>query len=96
MSGHRVIRGGNNIASGHVDISRTEEITKRLQEGGFANVPEPAGDSAHLDPFSMTREAYCGMYGPTTGDIIRLGSTDLWIKVEKDLAVYGDECCFGG
>ena len=96
MSGHKVIRGGNNLASGPVDISRTEEITKRLQAGGFANTPEPAGDGAHIDPFSMTREAYCGMYGPTTGDVVRLGSTDLWIKVEKDFTVYGDECSFGG
>jgi len=96
LSGHRVIRGGNSLAPGHVDISRAEEITKRLQEGGFAHVPEPAGDSAHIDPFSMTREAYCGMYGPTTGDVVRLGSTDLWIKVEKDFTVYGDECTFGG
>ncbi|MCJ1286821.1 Urease [Xylographa opegraphella] len=96
MSGHRIIRGGNNLASGHVDISNTEEITKRLREGGFANVPEPAGDSAHIDPFSMTRDAYCGMYGPTTGDLVRLGSTDLWIKVEKDFTSYGDECSFGG
>ena len=96
MGGHKVIRGGNNLAPGHVDISRAEEITKRLQEGGFAHVPEPAGDNAHIDPFSMTREAYCGMYGPTTGDVLRLGSTDLWIKVEKDFTVYGDECTFGG
>ena len=96
MSGNRVIRGGNNVAPGYVDFSKAGEITKRLQEGGFAHVPEPAGDSAHIDPFSMTREAYCGMYGPTTGDLVRLGSTDLWIKVEKDFTVYGDECTFGG
>ncbi len=36
------------------------------------------------------------MFGPTTGDLVRLGLTDLWIKVEKDLTVYGDECKFGG
>ena len=59
-------------------------------------MPEPAGDSAHLDPFTMTRADYVGMFGPTTGDLVRLGSTDLWIKVEKDLTVYGDECVFGG
>jgi len=91
-----VIRGGNNVASGHVDVSRTEEIAKRLQEGGFAHTPEPAGDGAHIDPFSMTREAYNSMFGPTTGDTVRLGPTDLWIKVEKDLTHYGDECSFGG
>ena len=36
------------------------------------------------------------MFGPTTGDRVRLGATDLWIRVEKDLTVYGDECKFGG
>ena len=96
MGGHRVIRGGNAIASGHVDISRSEEILRRLEEGEFANVPEPAGDGAFIDPFYMTGEAYCTMFGPTTGDLVRLGSTDLWIKVEKDFTTYGDECKFGG
>ena len=94
--GHRVIRGGNGVAPGHIDVSRAEEIVNRLQEGGFAHIPESLSDGAGIDPFSMTREAYCGMFGPTTGDKIRLGSTDLWIKVEKDLTVYGDECKFGG
>ena len=79
-----------------MDLSRAEELTKRLQEGGFAHVPEPAGDSAYLGPFTMSREAYTEMFGPTVGDVIRLGATDLWIKVEKDLTVYGDECKFGG
>lgn len=36
------------------------------------------------------------MYGPTTGDRVRLGDTSLWIQVEKDYTVYGDECKFGG
>jgi urease len=96
IGGRRFIHGGNSIASGKVDLSRADEIVKRLQEGGFGHVPEPAGDGAHLDPFTMTRADYVGMFGPTTGDLVRLGSTDLWIKVEKDLTVYGDECVFGG
>lgn len=44
----------------------------------------------------MDREAYVTMFGPTTGDMVRLGATDLWVKVEKDFTVYGDECVFGG
>lgn len=36
------------------------------------------------------------MYGPTTGDKIRLGDTELFAEIEKDFAVYGDECVFGG
>lgn len=47
-------------------------------------------------PFEMSRAAYATMYGPTTGDRVRLGDTDLWAVVEKDYAVYGDECTFGG
>jgi len=35
-------------------------------------------------------------FGPTAGDLVRLGDTDLWIKVEKDYNGYGDECKFGG
>lgn len=96
IGGHRVIRGGNTVAPGHVDMSRAKEIQKRLQKGGFAHTPEPTGDSVHIEPFSMTREAYIGMFGPTVGDVVRLGSTDLWIKVEKDYTIYGDECKFGG
>lgn len=95
IGGNKVIRGGNSIA-GIVDFSKANEIIDRLQEAGFAHVPEPAGDRAHTGSFSMEREAYVRMFGPTTGDLIRLGSTDLWIKVEKDFTVYGDECTFGG
>lgn len=36
------------------------------------------------------------MYGPTTGDRVRLGDTSLWIEVEKDFTIYGEECKFGG
>ena len=46
--------------------------------------------------FTIDRKAYAGMYGPTTGDKIRLADTDLFIEVEKDYAVYGEECKFGG
>ncbi|CAA0832677.1 Urease, partial [Striga hermonthica] len=45
---------------------------------------------------SMTHESYANMYGPTTGDKIRLGDTDLLAEIERDYAVYGDECVFGG
>ncbi|KAK3168362.1 Urease [Lepraria neglecta] len=96
IGGKRIIRGGNGIASGPVDISRADEIINKLQEGGFAHTPDPGGDSAHIDSFTMTREGYVGMFGPTVGDVVRLGATDLWIKVEKDHTVYGDECSFGG
>ncbi|KAK3693669.1 putative urease [Podospora appendiculata] len=96
IGGNKVIRGGNNLASGPVDPSRVDDIIAKLQEAGFAHEPEPAADLALVDAFSMDRAAYATMFGPTTGDVLRLGSTDLWIKVEKDFTVYGDECKFGG
>lgn len=44
----------------------------------------------------ISKEAYANMFGPTTGDRVRLGDTELWIEVEKDFTVYGDEVKFGG
>jgi urease, alpha subunit len=44
----------------------------------------------------INRTRYANMYGPTTGDKVRLGDTDLIIEIEKDHAVYGDEAKFGG
>ncbi|HFE37918.1 MAG TPA: urease subunit alpha [Gammaproteobacteria bacterium] len=44
----------------------------------------------------MSRQAYAEMFGPTTGDRLRLADTDLWVEVEKDFTQYGDEVKFGG
>ena len=45
---------------------------------------------------TMTRKEYAQMYGPTTGDAIRLGDTSLIAEVEFDYGVPGDECLHGG
>jgi urease subunit alpha len=44
----------------------------------------------------ISRERYAELFGPTTGDRIRLGDTSLIAEVERDTTVYGDECVFGG
>jgi urease subunit alpha len=44
----------------------------------------------------INRIKYANMYGPTTGDKVRLGDTELLIEIEKDFTVYGDEAKFGG
>jgi len=44
----------------------------------------------------ISRQAYAEMYGPTTGDRVRLADTELFIEVEEDRTVYGDEVKFGG
>ncbi len=45
---------------------------------------------------TISRKAYAEIYGPTTGDRVRLADTDLMIEVERDHTVYGDEVKFGG
>ncbi len=47
-------------------------------------------------PKQISRAAYADMYGPTTGDRVRLADTDLIIEVEKDFTTYGEEVKFGG
>ncbi|GES61482.1 urease [Aspergillus terreus] len=96
IAGNRVIKGGNFIASGKVDLARAEEIMQRLQVEGFAHTPDPTADAALVEPFTMDREIYARMFGPTTGDLVRLGLTNLWVRVENDYTMYGDECSFGG
>src|SRR5699024_548005 len=46
--------------------------------------------------FEMSRKQYAEMYGPTTGDAIRLADTDLLAEIEYDYTVYGEEVSFGG
>src|SRR5580692_9284297 len=46
--------------------------------------------------YKMQRSHYAQMFGPTTGDRVRLGDTSLLLEVERDFTVYGDECKFGG
>jgi urease subunit alpha len=45
---------------------------------------------------TIDRRAYAEMFGPTTGDRVRLADTELWIEVEEDRTIYGDEVKFGG
>ncbi len=44
----------------------------------------------------IARQAYAEMFGPTVGDRVRLADTELWIEVEKDYTIYGEEVKFGG
>ncbi|MBY3488589.1 urease subunit alpha [Rhizobium laguerreae] len=47
-------------------------------------------------PYKISRAAYAGMFGPTTGDKVRLADTELFIEIEKDFTIYGEEVKFGG
>ncbi|KAF2458202.1 hypothetical protein BDY21DRAFT_341862 [Lineolata rhizophorae] len=98
IAGNQVVKGGNGLATGFIgDVSIASGVVQRLQDAGFLHKaqPDPAADM-QLDGAAMEREHYVSMFGPTTGDRVRLGATDLWIRVERDLTTYGDECSFGG
>ena len=47
-------------------------------------------------PTRISRAGYADMYGPTTGDKVRLADADLVVEVEKDFTTYGEEVKFGG
>ncbi|KAF3330940.1 urease [Carex littledalei] len=101
IGGSKVIRGGSGLVDGPVDESKLEEVMKNVISNGFGHEEELTisegviGNSTVFDCI-VSREKYANMYGPTTGDKIRLGDTDLYAEIEKDLALYGDECVFGG
>ncbi|KAI3867799.1 hypothetical protein MKX03_019259 [Papaver bracteatum] len=101
IAGRQVIRGGNGIVDGHFDASQTAKVMEIVRARGFGYEEEADASEGYTtgeDAFTkvVSREAYVSMYGPTTGDKIRLGDTDLYAEIEKDFAVYGDECVFGG
>ena len=97
IAGNRIIQGGNNLASGPVDLSPLPEIMETVQARAFWHTPETEpSKTTEINATYMDRQAYADMFGPTTGDLVRLGDTALWVRVENDFTVYGDECKFGG
>lgn len=96
IAGRRVVFGGNNIVDGPADgDAALARAMTRVREGGFLHVKTVGAVTPAL-PLSIPRGKYAAMYGPTTGDRVRLGDTNLFLTVEKDFTVYGDECKFGG
>ena len=76
---------------------QTREITLVPYRGSRtrARLPRRRHGSARLMA-RITRRAYADMFGPTTGDRVRLADTDLIVEVERDLTIYGEEVKFGG
>ncbi|GJZ04939.1 urease isoform X1 [Tanacetum coccineum] len=101
IGGNQVIRGGNAIADNFVNDANVKTATESVHARGFSNITDTSTSNDIIvdgSPLAckITSEAYANIYGPTVGDKIRLGDTDLFAEVEKDFAVYGDECVFGG
>ncbi|KAK9120027.1 hypothetical protein Scep_018120 [Stephania cephalantha] len=101
IGGNKVVRGGNGLVNGPVDDSRLEKVMETVQAQGFGhaeeeNVWEGVTGENNMVTQTIPNEVYASLYGPTTKDLIRLGDTDLFAEIEKDFAVHGDECVFGG
>ncbi|XP_017971932.1 PREDICTED: urease isoform X2 [Theobroma cacao] len=101
IGGRKVIRGGNGIVDGPVDDANVEIVMETIKREGYGNLEDAnasegvTGEDSALSTI-ISCEKYANMYGPTTGDKIRLGDTNLYAEIERDFAVYGDECVFGG
>jgi urease len=94
IGGKKRVVTGNRLTDGVASEDRTEEIMERVKSRGFKHAE--AAEVPEGTPFVIERSSYADMYGPTTGDMVVLGDTNLKIRVEYDLTEYGDECKFGG
>ena len=83
IGGAQIISGGNLLASGPLNHASRDVILSRLLDRGFLSIPAPDAPEVREDTL-VSREAYVAMFGPTTGDRVRLGDTELWIEVEHD------------
>lgn len=109
IAGECVVSGGNGLYRAAnlpksikgVDGDTLRQLRKQFEKYAsqlkFAHITQAdALTGTSVTGAEISREAYAGQYGPTTGDRVRLADTALWIQVERDLTSYGDECKFGG
>lgn len=94
IAGRKIISGGNGLATGIVDTSRLPDILTNLLYLGFQHQIQNTVLPTRV--LHMNRSRYSAAYGPTVGDRMRLGDTNLILEIEKDYTTYGDECVFGG
>ncbi|XP_041378418.1 urease subunit alpha-like [Gigantopelta aegis] len=94
IGGNRIVRGGNGICDGHVDKKNLPAIEAKIKKQGFRH--KTSTSISRATPTTITGFKYIHTFGPTKGDKVRLGDTDLVIEVERDLLHYGDELKFGG
>ncbi|CAN0025715.1 unnamed protein product [Ascophyllum nodosum] len=96
IAGNRIVRGGNALCDGLVDPASLDGIMEKVVAEGFGNQEEAGEDDPKGAKATVARANYAAVFGPTKGDVVRLADTDLYIRVEGDHTVYGDECKFGG
>jgi urease len=81
------------------DAGPSSSKRRKVDGADSDHAHEPVGSKEKEGVYpglDIPRALYGHMYGPTTGDVVRLADTELFVRVERDLTVYGDECKFGG
>lgn len=112
IGGNQIIMGGNSLVNGPVlSVGKPPvELMTKIAALGFRHKEDTHTraftgsekvEQVTPAPATMARDAYARTFGPTTGDRVRLGDTDLVVMVERDLCTgdgehYGDELKFGG
>lgn len=102
IGGKKFISGGNNLVGGDkIDVGNPPaDFIERISSLGFRHKDQV--DVRVAEPATISASTYAQTFGPTTGDRVRLGDTDLVVEVEYDLCAgtdgvnYGDEVKFGG
>ncbi|KAF9584002.1 hypothetical protein BGW38_007888, partial [Lunasporangiospora selenospora] len=73
IGGRKIISGGNNLATGEVDMSRLPEIIDNIEVRNFGHfIQSPEINAKDISEYEIPREVYQSFYGPTVGDRIRL------------------------
>ncbi|GJS07683.1 urease isoform X1 [Tanacetum coccineum] len=98
------IRGKSNpriIHDNFVNDANVKTVMESVHARGLGNFTDTSTSGGIIvdgspPAYKTTREAYANIYTPIVEENIRLGDTDLFAEVEKDFAVYGDECIKGG
>jgi urease len=102
IGGKKIISGGNNLVGGSsIDVGNPPaDFIERITGLGFMHKDQV--DVWVAEPVTISASTYAQTFGPTVGDRVRLGDTDLVVEVEYDLCAgpdginYGDEVKFGG
>ncbi|MDQ0708959.1 urease subunit alpha [Arthrobacter woluwensis] len=90
LAGAREVYGLRGLTEGPLDDAVGSD------GAGAAASSSVASEEGALPNLTIPRTQYAQLYGPTTGDRVRLGDTGLFAEVERDLTVYGEEVVFGG
>lgn len=101
IAGRRRVTGGNlllNCEAGRlIEQAARDQVIQEIVKQGFGHQKQQQVQiGTDVPGETLSRETYASMFGPTTGDKIRLADTELWIEIEDDKTIYGDELKFGG